>query len=71
MSIAENLKRHREAKNLSQRKLAELAGVPQSLISHIENGEKKNPGVIGIKKLADALGISVEDLIESRGGGDE
>lgn len=68
VSIAENLKHHRMAKNWSQQELAEISGVSQAQISYIENGKKKNPGVITLKKLADALGVSVEELIESRGG---
>ncbi|UYL93907.1 XRE family transcriptional regulator [Geobacillus phage vB_GthS_PK2.1] len=70
MSIAENLKHHRMAKNWSQQELAEISGVSQAQISYIENGKKKNPGVITLKKLADALGVSVEELIESRGDDD-
>jgi transcriptional regulator with XRE-family HTH domain len=36
--IAEQLKAARQAKGLSQRTLSQLAGVPQSHISKIENG---------------------------------
>ncbi|MBB1261452.1 helix-turn-helix transcriptional regulator [Streptomyces sp. OF8] len=35
--IARRLRQHREARNLSQRALAELVGYPQSYISRAEN----------------------------------
>jgi transcriptional regulator with XRE-family HTH domain len=64
VAIAENVKHHRTLNEMSQMKLSELSGVSQAQISHIESGEKKNPGVITIKKLADALNVGVEELIK-------
>lgn len=64
MAIADNLKQHRTGQGMSQTELAKQSGVSQAQISHIETGEKKNPGVITIKKLADALQITVEELIK-------
>lgn len=64
MAIAENLKHHRLKLGMSQMELSKDSGVSQAQISHIENGEKKNPGVITMMKLADALDISVEELIK-------
>jgi transcriptional regulator with XRE-family HTH domain len=64
VAIAENLKHHRKWKELSQMELAERSGVSQAQISAIEGGHKPNPGVITIKKLADALDIPVAELIK-------
>lgn len=64
MAIAENLKQQRKDQKMSQVELAQASGVSQAQISHIESGLKKNPGVITIKKLADALNVSVEKLIQ-------
>lgn len=49
---------------MSQQELSVESGVTQAQISFIESGERKNPGVITIKKLADALGTTVEELIK-------
>lgn len=41
--------------------MANLAGVEQTTVGKIERGERTGPSV---KKVADALGIPMEDLIE-------
>lgn len=64
VAIAENLKHHRIKRKLSQTELAEISGVSQAQISNIENGNKLNPGVVTIKKLADSLKVSVDKLIK-------
>lgn len=62
------LKELRKSKSLSTHKLAELSGVSQSYISHVENGRKSNvPSTEILKKLARALGVSPFDLIEKAG----
>lgn len=60
MTIAENLKRLRSEKNLSQVKLAKEAGVSQQLISQLENG--KNLSTTELPQLARALGVSVSEI---------
>ncbi|AEM38032.1 transcriptional regulator, XRE family [Pyrolobus fumarii 1A] len=52
--IGEEIRRLRLAAGLSQRELARLAGVSQSLIAKIEAG-KVNPRVETLKKILDAL----------------
>jgi len=42
--------------------LSYLAGVPQSTVKSILNGESCNPGVVTIKKLCDGLGITLQDF---------
>lgn len=62
------LKKLRENQSLSTHKLAELSGVSQSYISHVESGRKKNvPSTEILKKLAKPLGVSPLDLIEKAG----
>jgi transcriptional regulator with XRE-family HTH domain len=46
---------------MSQTQLSELSGVPQTTISAIEHGVKTS--AINLNKLANALNISMEDLI--------
>lgn len=62
MSIfSKNLKYLRELKNLSQNKLAELAGVNQTTIARWEN-EEISPSLDNIIDVAEVLNISVSDL---------
>lgn len=63
MSLAENLRRIREGKKLSQAALAKLANVSQQSISRLESGvdltSKKLPSIAG------ALGCQLADLDEA------
>ena len=61
--ISRALKRLREDKGLSQAALAKLSGVAQGYISQMEAGEKKNPGIETLKKIARALGVPVTELL--------
>ena len=53
----------REAKNLTQQEVAEIAGVHNSLISRLENGETAG-SVKTLRKIAAALGVTVGELLE-------
>lgn len=59
-----NLQKMRERRHLTQHELAQMSGVTQQAISMIENGDRKNPGVFTMHKLARALRCMIEDLIE-------
>ena len=63
-NITKNLRRLREAKGLSQEKLARLADVANNTIIKIEAGKNQNPTLETLKKVAQALGVSVDDLIK-------
>lgn len=63
MSFGEKLKMYRENKNLTQEELAHLIGVAKSTISGYEKNSRE-PDVIKIKKLAAALNVSADDLLE-------
>lgn len=52
----------RDYRGLSQTALAEMSGVNRVQIVNIEAGTK-NGSVETLKKLADALGVTVDDLI--------
>lgn len=43
--------------------LSYLAGISQSTIKSILNGESKNPGIVTIKKICDGLDISIIDFL--------
>jgi len=63
-NIATNLKKLREAKKLSQEKLARLADVANNTIVKIEAGKNKNPTLETLTKIANALNVSVDNLIK-------
>lgn len=62
----------RTARQLTQAQLAEKADLPAAAISHFETG-LRTPGTSTLRKLADALGVSLEYLLgreeEPRGAG--
>lgn len=60
--IASNLKEIREAKGLSQEKLADMAGVHRTYISMIERCQK-NVTVSCLDKIASALHVEIIDLL--------
>ena len=53
----------RQALGLTQAQLAEQIGVIQQTVDKWEHGVR-NPGIPSLKKLAAALGCSIEDLIK-------
>lgn len=61
-NLARNLSDLRERKGLSQRQLAEAAGIPRSTLTHIESGAA-NPSLSNLVRLATALGLGVEELL--------
>ena len=61
--LGDNMKRIRTRKKMSQGDIARALDVDRGYISNIENG-KKNPTLATIKKLADALGISADELLK-------
>ena len=63
-NLANNIKKLREAKGLSQEKLARLADVANNTLVKMESGENKNPTLDTLKKVAKAFGVSVDDLIK-------
>lgn len=60
--MGEKLKAARLAAGLTQGQLAELVGVQQRDISRWENGHRE-PGVLIVKKMAQALGCSMDKLV--------
>ena len=61
-NISQNIKTMREAKGLSQEKLARLADVANNTIIKIESGKNKNPTLNTMKKIAKALGVNLDEL---------
>ena len=60
--IETNLRKFRAIKRISQEELAELSDLSQQYICSIENA-KVNPSIFTMMKIAEALNVSVNDLI--------
>ena len=54
----------RRSKGLGLRELAEKAKVPPGYLSELEAGQKKNPSLDVLKRLAKALGVRPAVLLE-------
>ena len=59
--LGKNLKKIREAKKISQRKLARMVSISGQMISKIENGDA-NPSLATLKKMAAALDVPISAL---------
>ena len=58
------LEEFRNRRKMNQRQLSDASGVPQPMISDIENGNVQNPTVRTMFRLAKALRCLIDDLIE-------
>lgn len=68
MKLGEILRRYRAEHDLSQRQFAKLCGLSHGYIPLIErgtnpNGDPLTPSITVMKQLADAMGISLQELI--------
>ncbi|HEU4537142.1 MAG TPA: helix-turn-helix transcriptional regulator, partial [Polyangiaceae bacterium] len=62
--LARNLRQLRAARGLTQSQLARLAGLPRATWTHLESGDA-NPTLAVLNRAADALQVSVEELIST------
>ena len=62
-TISKNLKRIRGQKEISQDKLSKLADVSLNTIVKLESGKSPNPTIDTLMSIADALKVSVNDLL--------
>lgn len=63
-TIGENLKKLRLKAGLSQDVLSKRADLAFHTISKIEAGATPNPTIDTVKKLADALGVSLDEIMK-------
>jgi len=63
-TIGENIKRIRAKQGISQDDLARKAGLKYSTLAKIEGDFVTKPGVQMIAKIAKALGVPMEDLVQ-------
>jgi len=62
--VSKNIRRIRKKKKISQDKLSKKANLALNTIVKIETGEKSNPTVETLEKIAKALDVSVGNLFE-------
>jgi transcriptional regulator with XRE-family HTH domain len=67
MDIASRLRDLLKLRGLTQSRLAELAGIPNETVNRIAKDTTKNPGVITLSKIANALGVTVGWFLDERG----
>lgn len=61
-NLAENTRRLREARKLSQQQIAKLSGIPRPTWASLETGSA-NPTLAVLSKAANALNVSIEELV--------
>ena len=61
--LAQNIKRLRKLHRLSQEKLARKAEITYSTLIKIESGANGNPTIKTLKRLADAFGVGLDELV--------
>lgn len=62
--IGKNVRRLRKKKGLSQEKLARLADISLNALTKIESGFAKKPTIQTVVKLAQALKVSLDELVQ-------
>ena len=62
--LSKNIKKLRKQLKLTQEELARKAGITYSILIKIESGVNDNPTIKTLKKLADALEVSIDELME-------
>lgn len=61
-NIAANLKRLREARQMSQQRLSDVSGVPRPTLANLESGGA-NPTLSVMLKVSEALQVPLEELL--------
>lgn len=61
-NLAANVRRLREARGLSQQRMADLSGVPRPTWASLESGSA-NPTLSVLSRAAEALQVSIEELV--------
>ena len=63
-TLARNMKKYRAKLNISQDVLSKRADLAFHTIAKIEAGSTPNPTIDTVKKIADALQVSVDELLK-------
>lgn len=63
-TIGDNIKRYRKLAGISQDVLSKRANLAFHTIAKIEAGSTPDPRIETVKKIADALGVLLDDLMK-------
>jgi len=61
--IGRNFARIRRKNGLTQEQISDLSGISQQYLSELEGG-KRNPTIVTLNKVAIALGVTINDLVQ-------
>ncbi len=61
--LGNRIRKLREQAGISQERLGLLSGLHRTYMGAIERGER-NPSVLSLQKIADALNVTVKDLFD-------
>ena len=61
--LAQNIRKLRLKKGLSQEKLSRLADIANATLVKIESGAAKEPTITTVAKIASALNVSIDELV--------
>jgi len=62
--IGQNIRNFRKKKGFSQEKLARSADISLNTLTKLESGFATKPTIQTIKKIADALGVKIDELVK-------
>ena len=62
--IGKNMKKYRKKVGISQDVLSKRADLAYHTIAKIEAGSTPDPRIETVKKIADALGVTIDDLMK-------
>ena len=62
--IANNIKKIRQEKGISQDRLSKLADLSLNTVVNVESGANPNPTIETIRKIAKALNISIDAILK-------
>lgn len=64
--LSKNLKQFRKKQGLSQEQLAKNADITYTTLIKLESGKNTNPTLKNLVKIADELGVSLDELVGRR-----
>jgi transcriptional regulator with XRE-family HTH domain len=62
--LSRNIKSIRKKRGMSQDRLCKLADVTHTTLAKIESGVNENPTIKTLQKIANALGVRIDDLLK-------
>ena len=66
MIIGEKIREIRQSQGITAGTLSEIAGVSKSYLSQLENGKSQSPSVEIVAKIAEALDVSILEILDKK-----